>query len=588
MIRAANTCQRVFNAIHGFALMTSTRLITSNSVRLCVAISIALNAHAVRAQNRPVPPPTSSGQILQQVTRPTAEAPSSKLDLTIQPQAKNTPQSATRFLVRSIEITGNTELPTELLHAVVASNEGKELSLGDLDALALRIGDIYHKHGFPLATAYVPAQTVKDGVVRIDVAEARYGVVTVNNQSYVSDRVLKASLAPLKSDQPVTEDALARSLLLLSDIPGATTNSTLRPGQEVGTSDLQVDVTPQSRYFGDVGLDNFAAQYTGDVRATGSFTINSPLGQGDLLDFDAVTSGSGMKYGRGEYRYRLNGYGTTMGIAVSGLDYRLGGDARNLDAHGTASVGSVFLSQPIIRNTQGNLYAMVEYDHRRLDDRVDVIGLDNDRHIDRWSATLVGDQIDATGVTNARISVDYGRLFTDNFQTAFFDYFGPRTAGSYTKFEFSISRLQQINPTNALYLGFSAQTANKNLDSSEQFFLGGPDSVRGYDIGVIAGAIGNLGTVEYRHDAVFSSVPGVWQFTASFDTGQVEVYETPFLPGPNSARLDSVGVGVNWAATHGWHLALSVAKPVSGTPSLIAGHVDTSVRCWVQVRKAFY
>lgn len=490
--------------------------------------------------------------------------------------------------MRSIEITGNTELPTELLHAVVASNEGKELSLGDLDALALRIGDIYHKHGFPLATAYVPAQTVKDGVVRIDVAEARYGVVTVNNQSYVSDRVLKASLAPLKSDQPVTEDALARSLLLLSDIPGATTNSTLRPGQEVGTSDLQVDVTPQSRYFGDVGLDNFAAQYTGDVRATGSFTINSPLGQGDLLDFDAVTSGSGMKYGRGEYRYRLNGYGTTMGIAVSGLDYRLGGDARNLDAHGTASVGSVFLSQPIIRNTQGNLYAMVEYDHRRLDDRVDVIGLDNDRHIDRWSATLVGDQIDATGVTNARISVDYGRLFTDNFQTAFFDYFGPRTAGSYTKFEFSISRLQQINPTNALYLGFSAQTANKNLDSSEQFFLGGPDSVRGYDIGVIAGAIGNLGTVEYRHDAVFSSVPGVWQFTASFDTGQVEVYETPFLPGPNSARLDSVGVGVNWAATHGWHLALSVAKPVSGTPSLIAGHVDTSVRCWVQVRKAFY
>jgi hemolysin activation/secretion protein len=588
MIRARKACPSAFNAIYHRVLTQAMCLKVSYSIRLCIVISIALHARALNAQNQPVIPPTSSGQILQQVSRPPTEAPSSKLGLTIQPQAKNTVQSETRALVRHIEITGNTELPTELLRAVVAPSEGRNLSLGDLDSLALRIGDIYHERGYPLATAYVPTQTIKDGVVRIDVAEARYGTVTLNNKSYVSDRVLNASLASLAAGQPVTEYALTRSLLLLSDIPGATSSSALRPGQEVGTSDLQVDVTPQSRYVGDVGLDNFAAQYTGDVRVTGNFTVNSPFGQGDLLNFNAITSGSGMKYGRGEYRFLLNGYGTTVGIAFSGLDYRLKGDARNLDAHGTASVGSVFLSQPLIRNTHGNLYAMVEYDHRRLDDRVDVIGLDNDRHIDRWSATLAGDQIDASGVTNARISVDYGRLFTDNFQTSFFDYFGAGTAGSYTKFEFSISRVQQIDQTNALYLGFSAQTANKNLDSSEQFFLGGPDSVRGYDIGVIAGAVGNLGTVEYRHDAAFSSLPGVWQFTAFFDTGQVEVYETPFLSGPNSARLDSVGVGVNWAATHGWHLALSVAKPVSGTPSLIAGSVDTSARCWVQVRKAFY
>ncbi|WP_130618061.1 ShlB/FhaC/HecB family hemolysin secretion/activation protein [Dyella amyloliquefaciens] len=568
--------------------MRSIRLTTSRGVRLCAAISIALNAHAAWAQTQPVTPPVSSGQILQQVTRPPVQPPSSKLDLNIQPQTNEASRNTTRFMVRSIQITGNTELPTELLHAEVASGEGHELTLGDLDALALRISNVYHKHGYPLATAYVPAQTIKDGVVRIDVAEARYGAVTVNNQSYVSDRVLNASLAPLKADQAVTQYTLERSLLLLSDIPGATANSTLRPGQAVGTSDLQVDVTPQPRYTGEVGLDNFAAQYTGDIRATGSFAINSPFGQGDLLDFDATTSGSGMKYGRGEYRYRLNGYGTTIGIALSGLDYRLKGDAKNLDAHGTATVGSIFLSQPIIRNTAGNVYAMVEYDHRRLDDRVDVIGLDNDRHIDRWSATLAGDQIDASGVTNARLSVDYGRLFTDNFQTAFFDYFGARTSGSYTKFELSISRLQQLNPTNALYLGFSAQTANKNLDSSEQFFLGGPDSVRGYDIGVIAGSIGNLGTVEYRHDTVFSSVPGVWQFTAFFDTGRVEVYEKPFLNGLNSARLDSLGVGVNWTATHGWHLAATVAKPISGPPDLLAGRVDTSTRFWAQVRKAFY
>ncbi|QNK01271.1 ShlB/FhaC/HecB family hemolysin secretion/activation protein [Dyella telluris] len=568
--------------------MPTKQLKTSHGIRLGAAIAIALSAPVTWAQNRPTPPPTSSGQLLQQVTRPPAEAPSSKLDLTIQPSSKESPQSTTRFMVRNITITGNTELPTDQLHAAVASGEGRELTLADLDALALRISEVYHQHGYPLATAYVPAQTIKDGVVRIDVAEARYGKVNINNQSYVSTRVLNATTSSLQPGQPVTEFALERSLLSLSDIPGANVNSTMRPGQDVGTSDLQVDVTPQPRFTGELGLDNFAAQYTGEVRGTGSLSINSPLGQGDLLDFDVTTSGAGMKYGRGEYRYRLNGYGTTFGIAYSGLDYRLGGDARHLDAHGTATVGSAFLWQPIIRNTKGNLYATVEYDHRRLDDRVDVIGLNNDRHINRWSATLAVDQIDVTGVTNARVTASYGRLATDNFQTAFFDYFGPQTSGSYTKFEFSISRLQQLDPANALYLGFTAQTANKNLDSSEQFFLGGPDSVRGYDIGVIAGSIGSQAAVEYRHDQVFSWSPGVWQFTAFFDTGRVEIYENPFLSGINSARLDSVGLGANWSAPHGWRVAASVATPVSGTPELLKGRVDNSTRFWVQVRKAFF
>ncbi len=54
-----------------------------------------------------------------------------------------------------------------MLHDAVASGEGKTLSLGDLGALADRISDVSHQQGFPLATAYVPAQTIDDGVVCI-------------------------------------------------------------------------------------------------------------------------------------------------------------------------------------------------------------------------------------------------------------------------------------------------------------------------------------------------------------------------------------------------------------------------------------
>ncbi|HEY2623130.1 MAG TPA: ShlB/FhaC/HecB family hemolysin secretion/activation protein [Dyella sp.] len=552
-----------------------------------MALSFAASVGAAHAQVRVTPPP-NSGQILQEIPKPKTQAPPSTLGLTVEQAKPSNADNTTTFTVSTIEITGNTELPTDTLHALVASGEGKNLTLRDLNTLAERISDAYHRHGYPLATAYVPAQTIKNGVVRIDVAEARYGAITLNNQSTVSNRILYATLSPLQSGQPVTQFTLERSLLLLNDIPGALANSTLRPGEQVGTSDLLVDVTAQPRYTGEVGLDNFGNKYTDAVRANGAFSVNGLFHQGDLLNLSAVTSGSGMRYGRIDYRYLLNGQGTTLGAAVSGLDYRLKGDLSDLDGHGNAQVASVVLAQPLIRNTRGNLYVQVEFDHRRLNDDIDIVGIENRRHTNNWTATLAGDQVDSTGVSNLRLAVTYGHLYTDNLQTEFIDAIGARTAGSFTKATLSLSRLQQINPTNAFYFGFSAQGANKNLDTSEQLYLGGPDSVRGYDVGVLAGAQGNLGTIEFRHDTTFAVIPGAWQFAIFVDSGRVQPYKDTFLPGPNSARMSSAGLGVHWSGPNSWLISASVADPIGNKPELLGPNASTSAHVWVELRKGFY
>jgi hemolysin activation/secretion protein len=578
---------RAPNDIFRLLTMTSTCPTALRVTRWCIVFSLAAAAGVTQAQVRATPPP-DSGQLLQEVPKPRNQAPSSSLGLTVEQQNQNNADNSTKFSVRTIEITGNTELPTDMLHALVASGEGKDLTLSDLNELAERISDAYHKHGYPLATAYVPAQTIKNGIVRIDVAEARYGKVVLNNQSSVSNRVLNATLSPLQPGQPVTGFTLERSLLLLNDIPGATANSTLRPGDQVGTSDLVVDVTPQPRYTGELGLDNFGNEYTDPVRASGAFSINGLLHQGDLLDLDAVTSGNGMRYGRAGYRYLLTGQGTTLGAYVSGLDYTLKGNLSDLDAHGNAQVGSVVLAQPLIRNTRGNLYLQLEFDHRRLNDDIDVIGLETRRHTNNWTLTLAGDQVDSTGVSNLRIATTYGHLYPDNLQTEFIDDIGARTAGSFTKYVLSLSRLQQLNPTNAFYFGFSAQGANKNLDTSEQFYLGGPDSVRGYDVGVLAGAEGNLATIEFRHDATFGFIPGRWQFAVFVDSGRVQPYKDAIFPGPNSARLNSAGLGVHWSGPNSWLINASIANPVGNTPELLGANASTHAHFWVEVRKGFY
>ncbi|REE18337.1 hemolysin activation/secretion protein [Paraburkholderia sp. BL27I4N3] len=554
--------------------------------RLCLAIAFATAAFAAYGQAR-APAVNGGGQLLQQVPQPSLQPPPSNLDLTIQPP-QNAPADNTKtFPVRRIDITGNTELPTNLLHDAVAQGEGRDLTLSDLNALAERISDVYHQHGFPLATAYVPAQTIESGVVRIDVAEARFGAVSLNNESRVSNRVLGNTLSALQTGQPVSEFELERTLLLMQDIPGAVVGSTLRPGEQVGTSDLLVNVTSQQRVTGDAGVDNFGDPYSGRVRGSGNLNINGLFDQGDLLDFSALTSGHGMTYGRMDYRYLLNGQGTTLGATVSGLDYHLGSDLTELESHGSAFVGGVVLAQPLIRNTRGNLYGQLEYDFRRLNDNIDVIGLQNDRHTNSLTTTLAGDELDSMGVVNAHLAMTWGVLSANNLQTDIVDQLGADTAGHYVKLSLSLSRLQQLTRNDALYFGFSGQMASKNLDTSEQFYLGGPDSVRGYDVGVLSGSRGYLATFEYRRDETFQAIPGIWQFSAFVDTGWVQQFKNVFVPGPNTGQLSSAGFSVQWNGPDKLLVTASVALPFGRTPEILSANANTSVHCWLQLRKGF-
>jgi len=581
------TVRRPLSHLHRTQSMTSKCTTTLRRTMLGSALSLVLFGTVAHAQAVPPTQLPNSGQLLQQVPQQPSNVPSSDLDLKMLRPQRERGEDTRPFMVRSIQISGNTLLPTEKLHALVADSEGKELTLNELGDVADRISMAYQRAGYPLARAYVPAQTLRDGVVTIAVVEARYGKVVLQNQSAVSDGPLNATLAPLQPGQPVSNYTLERSLLLLSDIPGALTGSVVRPGTDPGTSDLLVNVNSAPRYTGTIGLDDFGNRYTGRARLGGNFDVNGLLHQGDLLDFSALSSGGGMNYAQGGYRYLLNGQGTTLRAGVSTLHYHLENGLEELDAHGSALVGSLTLSQPIVRNTAFNLYGQIEFDRRLLRDDIDVAFVHNDRQANVWSASLAGDQRDSTGITNFNISATHGKITYTDTLADIIDLLTANSQGTYTKFSASVSRLQQLDPDNAIYVGYSQQWSNKNLDTSEEFYLGGPNTVRGYDVGALAGSQGNLITAEFRHDFNLPNLPGHWQAAAFADTGRVQVYKNPFVNGVNSGRMSSAGLGLHWAAADNWTVSASASKPIGSTPQLL-GDVGTKTRFWVQVQKGFY
>ncbi|MFZ0009367.1 MAG: POTRA domain-containing protein [Steroidobacteraceae bacterium] len=550
---------------------------------LGLMLGVALAAAAPAPVSAQAQPP-SGGQLQQQLTLPPAPPNATRPSISIEQPGEKRSQNTTPIPVQRIDIVGNALIPTAPLHALVASAEGHTVTLGDLQMLAERITDFYHRHGYPLARAYVPAQRVQDGQVTLAVLEARYGKVKLNNQSTTSDRPLRQTLAPLSSGAPVAEDSLDRSLLLLSDIPGVVVNSTVRPGAATGTSDLDVDVGSAPRYTGLAAVDDYGNRYTGVARGTGRLDVNGPFGEGDKLTVNLLTSGSGLSYGQLDYRYLLNGVGTVLGASASELHYELSGKLEPLEAHGTAQVDSLYLSQPLIRAVAGNLYLQLQYDHKDLLDHLDAAAIHDDRDTNDVTLTLAGDRRDSRGVTNFNVSATLDHVSFGNYAARLADSIGANTQGTSQHYDFTVARLQQLDERDGVYVAATGQLASRNLDPSDQFYLGGPSNVRGYDVGSLTGADGYVLTAEWRR-----SLPlpwrGAWLASLFADRGHLEVYREPVAPGPNSATLSDVGASLHWDGPGQWQLSLQVAAPIGPSSPLVGP--ASSARVWAQVQKGF-
>lgn len=130
----------------------------------------------------------------------------------------------------------------------------------------------------------------------------------------------------------------------------------------------------------------------------------------------------------------------------------------------------------------------MEFDHKLLKDDIGLVQIDNDRQANVWITILASDQLGSRGVTNFNASMSRSKVkFTDDL-AQLIDTITSQTAGTYTKYSVSVSRLQQVGANDALYGGYTQQWANKSLDTSEQFFLGFANSVRGYDTGALSGS----------------------------------------------------------------------------------------------------
>lgn len=264
--------------------------------------------------------------------------------------------------------------------------------------------------------------------------------------------------------------------------------------------------------------------------------------------------------------------GTRIGVAYSRSEYELHTNGF-YDSLGKSEGLSLYGLTPLYRTRSDRLTFIYGYDHRKITNRYrfrlgDLPTLRGEKDADVWHVGISGSQYAPNEFLQYDVIYWYGDMSTDSGDT-YID-------GSYHKLTGDLFKVWYDGPWNYRFRG-SWQLANRPLDGSEQFYLGGMNGVRAYGNGDGYGDSGWLGTAEVRRATGIEGLEAALFVDAGYAKDRVW---------DRSERLYSWGVGLRYAIPNDWYAQLDYARKFNARPDLTEP-TDHDGRVWFQIYKMF-
>lgn len=568
----------------------------SRGLAAAAAWCVVASSFGAWAQNAP-----DAGSILRDIERSTgknqpAPAPLAPPPGSVPREVELPSRPGETVYVAGFQLNGSRFSAADLQDVLVPFS-GRMLSLSDLQEVARRIGGFYRDRNL-LAHAFVPPQTIRDGLVEITVVEGKLGRIIIDPAKPSRlDPELAANVVRrrLQEGEVVRPRAVDEAVAVLNDTPGVKASSTLAAGAKEGESDVVVKLEDKPLATGSLIFDNGGSGGTGVYRGLATLSLDDALGLGDRFGATALKT-EGTSYLRLTGQALAGSSGLSLGLSASGLRYHVGGKFKDLDLRGTSATGGLNAAYPIRRTDEFSLTASAGVEIKRMVDKAAGI-ITKDKHITVGTAGLSATTKDewAGGGTNSfSVQFSAGHVGLGQNQAAqAADAAAAHTEGTYGKVAITASREHSLTKVLTLVPTLQFQAGTRNLDSSEQFGLGGADGIRAYPSGEASGDIGGRATVELRWKAL-----DTLELFGFYDIGFVQQHYHTWaswqsVPGqPNSYALQGGGIGGKWTPLD----FLTIRGTIASTVGPNAGHDlfgydsdgrDRSFRSWIQVVGSF-
>lgn len=467
------------------------------------------------------------------------------------PQAPALPASAVSplpvpagptLLVQRFELEGHTVFDTPILSAQLADLVGQALGMAELQAAADRLTLFYRTQGYH-AVAVLPEQSLQDGIVRIRIVEARLGQLRVEQAPGSAPVPLALAKNILTRGQQEGQllqlGQLDQANLILSDVPGLKSETTLQQGAGPGQTDVLSVVSAFPIWAGNASLDTNDARTTGRAKASLGLAASNALGWGEQSTL-ALQKTEGKEFALLGYSHPLHASGTRMALSLGHLKYRL---INGSQVDGDASTWSVSLQQPWVRSERYNVSSVISYNHSDANTR----SATNSRsQVGTTTLGFNGTSLDAWldgGFNSWGLSWSSGAEEKTDVNT---------TDSGFQKWAYNALRMQRVSEQSSLSLSVNGQWTRHVLPASETFSLGGASGVRAYPAFEGNGSRGWVSSLEYRHDLSDGHA-----LKAFYDHGSI--HRLAAASGP--VQYDLKGVGLGWDATV--HKSLQIKTAVA-------------------------
>lgn len=462
------------------------------------------------------------------------------------------------FFVKELRFTGKVGLlPVVEQRRFAAAIQNKHVGMSDLQALTDEVTFTLQKQDHLLARAALPPQDVTAGIVIVAITEGRLARIDIERGkgARIREELLRAIGENHVQADKVSKESLEEALLLMNDLPGVTARGSIGPGMASNTSRLVVGVEQAPIVSASLAGDNHGSPSTGHAQSNTLVTLTDLTGLGDQTRFIGSLS-EAQKFGQAEASFPLNASGFTAHISYAYLAYRNTEEIGRLARlEGFAHHVESGLDYPLIRSRRLNLRLSTELNLKALVD-TSIAGRLQDKRVRSGNVTLIGDLQDEGeqgALTKWSLGWIWGDLDLSRAPSAqAVDAASLQTQGNYQRLNAGLARLQPLAKNFSLSTHIYGQWANKNLDSSEDFALGGPYGVRGWPIGEGRGDMGLSGTIELRYTAPVPAPWGKIQLSSFLDGGRVWVNKNsngvPLLTacGCNTYHLAGAGIGIRW------------------------------------------
>ncbi len=430
--------------------------------------------------------------------------------------------------------------------------------------LKTRVIEFYQKHDNPVVAVSIPEQDISSGVVQMVVTQGVLGKVTVTGNKWFSKEEIEQSVR-LEEGHVIAGNLLNQDLYWLNRNPFRHIDAIYTPGEEEGTTDIELQVKDRFPLRIYAGIDNTGNDVTGNNRLFTGFNWGKLFGTDQSLSYQYATSSDFKRIHTHSlfyeaplpWRHLLLIYGGYSSVDADFCVPNLKGS--KFHTSGFSLQGSLRYGIPLKTSPNFLHEITAGADFKRTNNNLDfggrpVISQDNVNLTQVMLSYNLGYEAE-----RANISFEIegfwspGKWISDQTNRDY-ESLRPFAKNQYVYARSAFTLIWRMFKEWSMHQYLRGQWASINLLPSEEYALGGYNTVRGYKERVINGDNAFIWNFEMRTPPVtvlprmmaWKHVNDQFQALIFFDYGLASVKRT--APGQKKSEyLVSLGPGVRYS-----------------------------------------